>query len=411
MRKCWSRQIVLSAAVGLGLSCGWAQTRIATLDLKPYGVMTQAELNVQHPIPDPPPERKGYTTSGPPGGIAWSGVGTLAVERAGKIYVGLPIWASGYAPKNAARGTADKFRVLVVNATSGGKVEYTMDFPTKSLGRIALQLAADGTMLVLADDKLMRVGTDGIPTSQLNVPNEQKEFELWGVETSTTGHTLRIWLNDKHTMVVNTKTLAVVKECRTVSGDNDTGTFTDSIELSSQSVAKFPDPAKGLERQAFCEKRERLQQFGQIDFWPAVVNDEQFLAIEEGAMTLRRLSGETVWTSKAPEGLILDTYDDELSRDGSRVALRLMRKAQYHHPDTMNPDDIRNGTWNRTTTEKVEDSVGVWNVASGKLAGVIPLLGHTEGRFFEPNAQIALSPDGKLLAVLEDGMLTVWRMD
>jgi hypothetical protein len=66
-------------------------------------------------------------------------VGALAVERAGKIYVGLPIWASGYAPKNAARGTGDKFRVLVVNATSGGKVEYTMDFPTKSLGRIALQ--------------------------------------------------------------------------------------------------------------------------------------------------------------------------------------------------------------------------------------------------------------------------------
>jgi hypothetical protein len=360
--------------------------------------MTQAELNVQHPIPDPPPERKGYTTSGPPGGIAWSGVGTLAVERTGKIYVGLPIWASGYAPKNASRGTGDKFRVLVVNATSGGKVEYTTDFPTKSLRRIALQLAADGTMLVLADDKLMRVGTDGIPTSQLNVPNEQKEFELWGVETSTTGRTLRIWLNDKHTMVVNTKTLAVVTECRAVSGDNDTGTFTDSIELSSQSVAKFPDRAKGLERQAFCEKRERLQQFGQIDFWPAVV-------------TLRRLSGETVWTSKAPEGLILDAYDDELSRDGSRVALRLMRKAQYHHPDTMDPDDIRNGTWNRTTTEKVEDSVGIWNVASGKLAGVIPLLGHTEGRFFEPNAQIALSPDGKLLAVLEDGMLTVWRMD
>jgi hypothetical protein len=375
--------------------------------------MTQVELNVQHPIPDPPPKYKGYTTSGPPGGIAWSGVGTLAVDRAGKIYVGLPIWASGYAPKNAARGTGDKFRVLVVNPAKGGKIEHIMDFPTRSLDRIALQLAADGTMLVLADDKLMRVGTDGRPTSQLNVPNEQKEFELWGVEASTTGRTLRIWLNDKHTMVVDTKTLAVIKECRTVSEDNDTGTLTDNIELSSQSVAKFPDPARGLERQAFCEKRARLEKFGDIDFVPAVLDDEQFLGIEEGTIALRRLTGETVWTSKAPEALILDTYEDrdELSRDGNRVALRLMRKAQYHHPDTMNPDDIRNGTWNRTTTETVEDSVGVWEVASGKLVGAIPLLGHTGTRFFEPNAQIALSPDGKLLGVLEDGILTVWTMN
>jgi hypothetical protein len=392
---------MLAAAVGLGMSSGWAQTQIATLDLKPYGVMTKAELNVQHPIPDPPPERKGYTVAGPPGGIAWNGVGTLAVDRAGRVFVGLPIWASGYAPKNPTRGNGDKFRVLVVDAASDGKVERTTDYPAKSLDRLALQLADDETLLILADDKLMRVDASGQPTLQLAVPNEQKEFELWGVQPSTTGRTLRIWLNDKRAMFVNSKNLGVVKNCRSSAEDNDVGAMTDDLELSSQVIVKLSLPVYRLEQQAFCGKREQLVKFGQISFAPDLVNDEQFLAIEKDTIALRKLNGETVWTRTAPQKLMFDGYEgtDELSRDGKRVALRLMRNAEYRPPETT-----------QTKAMPVEDSVGVWDVPSGQLIGVVPMLGHTENRFYDPNAQFALSSDGKLLAVLEDGVLTVWKL-
>jgi hypothetical protein len=114
------------------------------------------------------------------------------------------------------------------------------------------------------------------------------------------------------------------------------------------------------------------------------------------------LSGETVWTSNAPAPLILDTYEgrDELSRDGSRVAIQLMRVAQYQPPETI-----------QTTPKEVEDSVGVWDVATGRLVGEVPMLGHTTNRFFNPVSQIAVSPDGTLLAVLEDGMLCVWKVE
>jgi hypothetical protein len=66
-----------------------------------------------------------------------------------------------------------------------------MDFPTKSLDRLDLRLAADGTLLVVADDKLMRVGGDGRPTAEMALPNAQKEFEPWYLQSSTTGHTVR----------------------------------------------------------------------------------------------------------------------------------------------------------------------------------------------------------------------------
>src|ERR1035441_3972825 len=76
--------------------------------------------------------------------------GSTRCRWRGMVYVGLPVWTTGYAPKNSVRGTSDKLRVLVVNAEADGRVERTMDFPTQSLNRLDLRLAADGKLLVLA---------------------------------------------------------------------------------------------------------------------------------------------------------------------------------------------------------------------------------------------------------------------
>src|ERR1039458_6931313 len=175
MAGCWWKRAVLAGMLGLGTSCGWAQTKVMTVPLQPYGWMSEEELSIQHPDPD----REGWLISGPPGGIAWRGVGEVAVDGHGRVYVGLPIWASGAAPKRAARGGGDKLRVLVLNAGVKGAVERKMDFPTQSLDRLDLRLAADGALLLVANDKLMRLGADGRPTAELELPNNQKEYEPW----------------------------------------------------------------------------------------------------------------------------------------------------------------------------------------------------------------------------------------
>ncbi len=233
---------------------------------------------MQHPIPDPPPKYKGYTVAGPPGEIAWFGMGTVAGDGNGHVFVALPIWASGAAPKNPLRGQGDKLRLLVVNAA--GKVERTVDFPTTSLGRVALGVAWDGRPLVFAGDTLIRIGTDGNPTANLNVPNEQKDYEVWDVETSTTGRTVRLRLNAKHVMMVDSASLKVVKQCPDDADGNDLGTFTDDMVLSSQVEADGPNLIYGLERETFCAKRERLTQFGDITFGPTIVDDEIRLVFE-----------------------------------------------------------------------------------------------------------------------------------
>ena len=83
MLRCGWRGAAWTVALAIAQCSGWAQTKAATVELKPYGVMTQPELDKMHPLDDPRPQYKGYVTSGPPGGIAWRGVGALAVDGGG----------------------------------------------------------------------------------------------------------------------------------------------------------------------------------------------------------------------------------------------------------------------------------------------------------------------------------------
>jgi hypothetical protein len=421
-RRCWMYAMVLGV-LGIESNIGWAQTKAAVVSLKPYGAMSQVELDENHPIADKP----GWMTSGPPGGIAWRGIGDVAIDGEGRVYVGLPIWTTGYAPKadastSAARGTGDKLRVLVFNGTGKGELESKLDFPSKSLDRLDLRLAADGTLLVLADDKLMRVDANGKPTAQLDVPNVQKEFEVWYLRSSSSGRTVRLRLNDKSAEFVDTQTLAVIKQCQVANDLNDTGLLTDDLELMSMVETTQPSLTYGLERERFCKTRERLQSFGNIDFVPSIVDDDRLLAIAPESIALRKMSGETIWTSNAPAARFLQQYegDARLSRDGSRVAVRVLKRIEYRTPQKRQPPEwepdggqhSRDGlTYPRVKTVEVDDGVAVWDMVSGRLIGQVPVEGREGEKYYKPRSAFALSPDGKLLAVLQEGWLTIWKMD
>ena len=419
-RRCWTYAMVLGV-LGGGVSFGWAQTKVAVVSLKPYGAMSQAELDENHPIADKP----GWMTSGPPGGIAWRGIGEVAIDGEGRVYVGLPIWTTGYAPKvdagtSAARGVGDKLRVLVFDGK--GELASKMDFPSKSLDRLDLRLAGDGALLVLADDKLMRVGADGKPTAQLDVPNAQKEYEVWDLRSSASGRTVRLRLNNKSAEFVDAQTLAVLKQCQAAEDLNDDGVLTDDLELMSHVETTQPNLTYGLESKHFCEKRERLQQFGNIDFVPSLVSDDRLLAIAPESIALRKMSGETIWTSKAPAGRFLQQYegDARISHDGSRAAVRVLKRIEYRTPQKRQPAEwepdggqhSRDGwTYPRVRTVEVDDGVAVWDVVTGHLIGQVPIEGAEGDKYYKPKAAFALSPDGKLLAVLQEGELAIWKMD
>lgn len=417
MRGYLLRLAVWTCVLVLALRCGWAQTKLATVPLQPYGAMTEKELLESHPDPN----RKGWMIVGPPTGVNWVGGSTVAIGEQGRVYVGLAIWASGDAPVNAIRGTGDKLRLLALNAEDNGRLVQKIDFPARSLDRLDLRVAGDGTLLVVANDKLMRVGIDGRPTAELSLPNVQKQFDPWYLQSSTTGRTLRVRLNDTRALLVDTQTLKLLNDCHEISDRNDFGTMTDDMQLDSRAETPFPNTTNGLETEVFCRKGQRLSQFGDIDFVPLAVDDTRFLAIATRTLALRKLSGETVWTRVAPPGRVLEMAADyqKLSRDGTRVAVRIQRPVQYHQPVRLEgkppaPPLLRPVQFSRfgapkTRTVMVDDTIDIRDVASGRLIARVPIQ-DPEGRFFQPDAQFALGPHGRLLAVIQDGTLTLWKL-
>jgi len=152
------------------------------------------------------------------------------------------------------------------------------------------------------------------------------------------------------------------------------------------------------------------------------VDDERFLAIAPESIALRKMSGETLWTSKAPAERFLQQYvgDERLSRDGSRIAVRVLKRIEYRTPQKRQPPEwepdggqhSRDGwTYPRVKTVEVDDGFAVWDVASGRLIGQAPVEGSEGEKYYKPKSAFALSPDGKLLAVLQEGRLTIWKMD
>jgi hypothetical protein len=407
MRWNLGRKSLFTAIALACVDCSWAQTKLLTLDLTPYGVMTQAELRVQYPIPNPPAGEAGYTTSGPLGGIAWSGVGDVVIDSQERLYVGLPIWTSGAAPKNALRGQGDKLRMLVLTTADITAAPHTVDFPTQSLDRLDLRIASDNTFVVLANDQLMRVSTDGKTIAKIDIPNQQQGLDAWFVSQSNTGRTLRLRENDKFLMLVDSRTLAVIKRCQSSNGLTDEGSMTDDFELQSQLEGNTLK--RDLVRQAFCAKGEVVAGFTDISFVPTIVDGTHFLAVEDAAIALRTLSGQTLWSAKAPLDRTLEKGEGQplVSRDASRVAVRVFKTIKVQLPDSMSLEDQAKGTWNKTKNVQVEDTVAIWDLAAGQLVAQVPLPG---GEYYEPNAQFALSPNGHLLTVLKHGTLTVWRL-
>ena len=145
---------------------------------------------------------------------------------------------------------------------------------------------------------------------------------------------MRVRLNDTRAFLVDAQTLKLLKDCHETNDQNDFGTMTDDMQLNSRDETPFPNTTYGLETEVFCHKGQRLSQFGDIDFDPLVVDDSRFLAIAARTLALRKLTGETVWTRFAPPGRVLKEAAEEqqLSRDRTRVAVRVQREVVYYYP-------------------------------------------------------------------------------
>jgi len=83
------------------------------------------------------------------------------------------------------------------------------------------------------------------------------------------------------------------------------------------------------------------------------------------------------------------------------VAVKVLRPVEHRKPESLHSDTV-----------EVEDQIAVWDVATGRLAGQAPIQADdSASMFYKAGSAFALSPDGRLLAVLQDGLLVVWNLE
>jgi hypothetical protein len=330
----------------------------------------------------------------------------LAVNVVGQVYAGFGIIGQ----KPVATKT---LRVTALDGKSGSVLRQ-MDFPTPMLDRTAVLAANDGTLLVVAGDRIQRVNSDGATQMSASLP-PQSEINpgLWLTE-SPSDRTLLLKTDEKTFRFIRTDTLATVAECQTK--NNEIDELSDDLAIS---VAETESPhGFDLHMGRFCGRMSLLRTLAN-DHGSDVRLLDDHNVLEIGLHRVRRvtLKDKTVWSWDASGKTVPEAiYGVAISTSGGRVAFPLV---VFHDLPPGPCSDVCpvaqfDATAQRPSCELCNSEprfetlitgIAVLDAGTGKQVAMIALE-HTSG----DHLAFALSPDGHRLAIMNGPDLQLWSL-
>jgi hypothetical protein len=389
-----------------GLVCGLAlaavaanaQTKVWSIHLETVGWQDPyVEMDARFKTPAPaksgtrpaqPRDATGVGSSAVPMdldlGVIWPD--ELVLDASGQVIV-------GFAAKRAGPTAPKALRVVTLNGKDGSMVRQ-MDLPAATWDRTAVMLAGDGALLVVAGDRVQRVKSDGTIGISIPIP-PQPEINpgLW-VRQSPSGRTLMMTTDEKSFRFVRTDTLAAVAECRLE--NDEIHTLTDDLAVS---MAENKTNGFELHYGPLCGPMKMLWNLADSRSSSVhLLEDGSVLEVGQGEVRQLTVSDKTVWSWK-PSG---DAHPSDLdgfsaSRNGERMALELTAYRTLHSPSCMECKGPSYESWG--------EGIAVLDAKSGELAATVPLDHAKQNRL-----AFALSPDGRKLAVMHDGVLELWAL-
>jgi hypothetical protein len=328
----------------------------------------------------------------------------LAMNAAGQVYAGFGI--IGQKP-----GATKTLRVTVLDGKSGSVVRQ-IDFPAPMLDRTAVLAASDGTLLVVAGDRVQRVNADGVTQTSVPLPPQPKiNPGLWVTE-SPTGRTLLLTTDEKLFRFLRTDTLATVVECRTKNDEID--------QLSDDLAISMANGPHGFDLHVgpFCGDMPLLWTLADNRSSDVRLLDDSDV-LEIGLHRVRRITLEdkTVWSWDAPGKTVPEAiYGVAISTSGGRVAFPLV---VFHDLPPGPCSDVCpvaqfDATAQRPSCELCNSEprfetlitgIAVLDAGTGKQVAMIALE-HTSG----DHLAFALSPDGHRLAIMNGPDLQLWSL-
>jgi hypothetical protein len=381
MRYQWVLLIFAVSTIGC---CVSAQTLLYTVNLREQGC--------------PVVEHKSFTRE------SELGVRTdhIGFDRTRNVYAGCAIQGDA---KLLKPGEANNtFRVLKIDAESG-QVIRKVDFPTQSKERTGINISANDSLLVTANDKVQLLGDDGSVKAAFDIPIDEKNEFLIGVRESPSGKTLLVMIDGASgysPYFFHTDTLSLVTQCQIHVGrygQDYPSTFADNVQMAhyqNNSVPGGPFPRDRLVIGPLCGQTEDLWDVSP-DVWPVLLDDSTVL--EEGKSKedtfytsfyeARKVTGETLWSEDFPKHFLAGVTG--IAADGRRFAVRVEQLRGGHPSLDIGAKTV--GAW-----------IWIFDAKTGKRLGSIPI--STNG-----NLRYALGPNGDRVAVLSaDGStLEVWK--
>jgi hypothetical protein len=359
-----------------------AQTLLYSVNLRTYGC--------------PVAERKPFTWESELSAGTWH----VGFDRTGKVYVGCAIQGEAKLLKPGEGNNI--FRVLIIDAESG-KVTRKLDFPTQSKERTGINISANNSLLVIANDKVQLLGEDGSARETFDIPIDgEKQYLV--TDESVSGKTFLVLArgaSGNFPYFFRADTLSLVAHCEIpVSryGRDYPATIADNVqmkEFQNSYVKGGPLPWDRLVIGPFCGHAS--------DLWAVDPGVEPFLlddstVLEMGrskrydytsVFEVRKIDGASLWSQELPKHFLVEGGPVS---NGSRFAIEIGELHGGHRALDIGAKVVSSGIW-------------IYDAMTGKRVGSIQV---------PPNSRFeyALSPGGDKVGILSlnDGTLEVWKL-
>jgi len=320
----------------------------------------------------------------------------LGIDAAGLVYVGFSIEGEPTLLKNGE--VKNKFRVLTINPEKQ-TVERTLDFPTASVHRVGLNLSANDSLVVTADEKVQLLDEAGSPKSIFSIPQvpTKHHYRILDIKQSPSGRILLISTDTDRTdsdynYFLRTDNLSTVTECNITYGRNKdrADTFSDSLKFRD-----YNPPDWELVGGNLCEASRNLVHYDSF-FVPYVVDNSTLLIIEpevtttkSSTITILKMNRGEVWHETLPKHFIFPYSSVAISRDGSRFAMSVL--------------EVRGGSrFFDVSWKVVSESIVVYDAQTGKHIGSLKMPN------YPVKFELSLSPHGDKLVMLKGGVVEIW---
>ena len=315
----------------------------------------------------------------------------IGFDDAGKVYVGFALKGG---PKILKPGeTNNLFRVLTVDPNKGA-VTRELDFETQSRYRTGVDISANGSLIVTANDRVQFIGEDGRPKAVFGLPAPDLHTLGWGLFESASGKTLLASTTGSQGgfFFLNSETLSLESKCnQTSSQEYVPKTFTDLFKMNDVELGNSLQFE--LMRGPLCGKAETFWSVSGVYFEPILLDDSTLLEIHHRSpiIQVQRLSGQVLWTETWPKHFVPD-LDNGVSktRDGSRFAI-IFTEERGGLPAL----DI--------SSRPVTSSIRVYDSLTGKLVSAV------RGGKSGVN-EFVLSPAGDMLAIQLGHTVEFWKL-